>query len=234
MIQLNLLPDVKLHYIKAERQRRLVTSIAVVAALVSVGILVLLLSISGLQKKHLSDLTKDISQESSELQKKPEINKILTVQNQLGSLTDLHAKKPATSKLFSYLNQVTPVKVNITNFTIDFTQQTIVITGSSDALASVNKYVDTLKFTKYKTEEGSSEKPAFSDVVLGSFGLATGAKTSGEAASYTINLKYDPLIFDISEKPVLAVPNLTTTRSSLDSPGDLFQKAPAGVQGGGN
>jgi hypothetical protein len=62
-------------------------------------LLIILLGASGLQKKHLSDLNKDIAAESKQLKRKPDIDKILTVQNQLDILTALHAGKPAASRL---------------------------------------------------------------------------------------------------------------------------------------
>jgi len=226
MIQLNLLPDVKLEYIKAQRSRRLVTTIAVLASLVAIALLVILFSVDALQKKHLNDLKNDISSESSQLQHKPDINKILTVQNQLQSLTQLHDSKPAASRLFDYLNQVTPANVNINNFSIDFTQQTATITGTADALSSVNKYVDTLKYTKF-TVKDSNGSPAFNNVVLSSFGLDTGSQDKTQAASYTITLAYDKTIFDVTQDVKLVVPNLVTTRSQLDQPTDLFKASPA-------
>lgn len=227
MIQLNLLPDVKLEYIKAQRSRRLVTTIAVLASLAAIALLVILFSVDALQKKHLSDLESDIKSESSQLQQKPDINKILTVQNQLQSLTQLHDSKPAASRLFDYLNQVTPANVNINNFSIDFSQQTVTITGTADALSSVNKYVDTLKYTKYAVKGGSDSNPAFSNVVLSSFGLDTSAQDKSQSATYTINLSYDKTIFDVTQDIKLSVPNLVTTRSQLDQPTDLFKASPA-------
>jgi hypothetical protein len=226
MIQLNLLPDIKLAYIKAERTRRLVMSVSFLVAAAAVVILLLLLSVDGLQKKHLSDLNKDIKSESSKLQKEPQIDKILTVQSQLGSLTNLHAQEPAASKLFDYLNEVTPTSVSISDFNIDFTQQTATITGSSDNLAHVNQYVDTLKYTTYTTGDPSSKQHAFGNVVLSSFGLSSGAQDASQAANYTITMAYDQAIFDVTQNAKLQVPNITTTRLSVDQPTDLFKAAP--------
>lgn len=223
MIQLNLLPDVKLEYIKAQRQRRLVLSISALASVFAIVLLGVLLTISGLQRKHLSDVSRDIASESSQLRAKPDINKILTVQNHLESLTALHAAKPAASNLFDYLNQVTPAKVGITSFSIDFTQQTATITGTADALSSVNKYVDTLKYTKYTTDSGSDGQTAFSNVVLTSFQVDGSSKDAGQSASYTITVAYDKTIFDITQKIKLAVPNLTTTRTESGQSTDLFR-----------
>lgn len=226
MIQLNLLPDVKMEYIRAQRARRLVFTVSILATIASVGLLLLLLTVSGLQKKHLNDLSKDISSEGKQLQREPNISKILTVQNQLQSLTSLHSSKPAGARLFGYLNDVTPAKVNISDFKIDFTQQTATITGTSDSLSDVNKYADTLKFTTYTTSDNSSKTPAFSNIVLSSFSLNTGSQAASQAANYTITLSYDPAIFDITKDVKLLVPVLVTTRSQLDQPTDLFQAAP--------
>jgi Tfp pilus assembly protein PilN len=232
MIQLNLLPDVKLEYIKSERSRRLVLSVSFLVAAASIVLLLLLLSVSGLQKKHLNDLTKDIKQQSAKLQKKPQISKILTVQNQLESLTALHAQEPAAGRLFDYLNQVTPANVNITELKADFTQQTISITGTADSLSNVNKYIDTLKYTTFTTQEDSKSRPAFSNIVLSSFSLDSGSQDPSQAAKYTITLAYDPVIFDITQKVKLSVPSVTSTRLSVDQPTDLFKPAPPTKQGG--
>lgn len=227
MIQLNLLPDVKLQYIKAERTRRLVLSISFLVAGVTVLILLLLLSVEGLQKKHLSDINKDIRSESQQLQHEPQIDKILTVQNQLTSLTDLHSQEPAAGRLFDYLNETTPSNDSITDFSIDFTQQTATITGTSANLANVNQYIDTLKYTTYTTAGSSSSQPAFSNIVLSSFSLNSGAQDASQAASYTITMAYDKTIFDITQNVKLSVPSVTTTRLSVDQPTDLFKAKPA-------
>jgi Tfp pilus assembly protein PilN len=235
MIQLNLLPDVKLLYIKAQRQRRLVVSASVLVTAGSIVLLVLLLGVNGLQKKHLNDLSKDIVKENKQLESKPNINKVLTVQNQLESLTALHDGKPAVARLFTYLNEVTPASVNITSFNMDFTQYTATITGTSDSLGNVNKYVDSLKFITFTTTDDDQESkpaPAFKDVVLSSFGLNTGSKDSNQAASYTITLSYDPTIFDITKNVQLTVPSVTTTRAQISQPSDLFQASPVPAAGG--
>lgn len=230
MIQLNLLPDVKMEYIKAQRTRGLVLSSAVIIALGSIALLVLLFVVGGLQKKHINDLSKDIKADTAMLQKKPEINKILTVQNQLQSLTALHEQKPAVSNLFSYLNQVTPTQVDITNFNVDFTANTMSITGTADSLGAVNKYVDTLKFTKFSVvdgEDNSQSKAAFNNVVLSSFGVGANSSGKNRTATYTVTFAYDPAIFDVGKEIKLSVPNLTTTRSAIEQPeADLFQSAP--------
>lgn len=242
MIQFNLLPDVKLEYLKARKHRRLVIAISAITIVASLALLLSVLSVAGLQKKHLSDLSRDITSASSQLQQKPDLNKILTVQNQLQSIGTLHNSKLATPRLFEYLNQVTPAQADITNLTADFTQSSMTITGSADALSTVNQYVDTLKFTTYTTDDDKdTKKKAFGNIVLSSFNLSndtTGgtANAAGAAkkASYTITLLYDPVIFDITKTVKLDVPSQVTTRSRAEQPTALFTAptppaAPAGT-----
>lgn len=237
MIQLNLLPDVKMEYLKAQKARRLVFSVSVLVAAASVVLLLLLLSVDGLQKKHLKDLSSDINSESSKLQKEPDINKILTVQNQLESLTDLHSQKPAASRLFSYMIELTPSKVNMTDMKVDFTAQTISITGTSDSLSNVNKYIDTLKAATYTSDANPDQSlPAFSNIVLSSFDLDTDTHDPSQSANYSITAAYDKNIFDITQDIDISVPNNVPTHSLSASSTDLFKPVPSdsSKSGGGN
>lgn len=230
MIQFNLLPDVKVEYMRAQRLRRLIFTACLLVSAAAIVILVFLLGVSGLEKKHLKDLNRDIASQTTQLQNKPNIDTILTVQNQLESLTGLHDTKPAADRLFTYLNQLTPASVTINNLSIDYTQFTMTITGGADALSSVNQYVDTLKLTTYNSDKTTTSAPAFSNVVLSSFGINTSAKASGTGqlpASYTMTLSYDKNIFDITQAISLSVPSVTT-RAQIQNPGDLFST------GGGN
>jgi Tfp pilus assembly protein PilN len=226
MIQFNLLPDIKLAYIRAQRTRRLIIGIAGLTTIFSVVLLLTLLSIDGLQRKHLADLNRDITSGTQKLASQPNVNAILTLQNQLGSLTQLHDGKPAASRLFNYLNEITPAKVSLTNLQVDFTQQAITLTGAADSLSSVTQYVNTLKLTTYNTGADSDTLPAFSNIVLSSFGLNGNSIDASQAANYTINLNYDPTIFDITktigQDNSLSVPSVTT-RAQLPNATDLFK-----------
>ncbi len=226
MVQFNLLPEVKLDYIKAKHSKQGTVVIASAVALTTLTIFILLfLVVNVVQKKHLSDLNKDIKTYSSQLQNTPDLNKILTVQNQLNSLPDLHAKKPIASRLFSYLGQVTPAKASISRLHIDMEAHTLTIEGTADQLSTVNTYADTLKFTTFNTKDNSKQSSAFSNVVLTSF------SRDATSTNYNLSLSFDPAIFDGAQEVTLTVPKTTTTRSETEKPSALFQ-APANPQGG--
>lgn len=218
MIQFNLLPAVKLNYVKTKRNKRLTIMASLLVGGVSLAVLGLLFfAVQGAQRKYSKDLSKDIKVESAKLEAIPDLNKILTIQNQLNSLPGLHDKKPVASQLFTYLKQVTPANVSIANVQVDFDAQTMTITGSADSINSVNTFVDTLKFTTY-TASGTDSTNAFSAVVLSSFGR------DDKGASYQVNLKFDPLIFDATKQVTLTVPKgKITSRSETEKPDALFQ-----------
>ncbi len=224
MIQFNLLPDVKLDYIKAKRIKRFVILISITIAGALLAIMVLLfLAVNVFQKGHLDDLNVDIKKYSTELKSTQDLSKILTIQNQLNKLNKhdntpgLHDKKPVASRLFPYLSQMLPDKLSIANLDVDFEVQTMSFTGGADSLSTINKFVDTLKFTTYKIDKEPNEIKAFSSVVLTNFGR------DDIAATYQIDLKFDPLIFDSSKEISILVPKIITTRSETEKPVDLFQ-----------
>lgn len=219
MIEFNLLPDVKREYVRARRNKRvtILVSAFVSGTLVAITIL-LFIGVQLVQKKYSSDLSKDISSETKKLQSIPDINKVLTIQNQLNSLTELHDKKPVATRLLPYFTQVTPQKVSIASLDVDFEANTMSVQGSADTLSTVNKFVDTLKFTTFKTESGDKSGKAFSGVVLESFGRDV------KGTSYSITLTFDPIIFEGSSSVALTVPaNKITTRSETEKPDQLFQ-----------
>jgi hypothetical protein len=229
MIQFNLLPDIKMQYVKSERTKRVVVAASVLVSAGALFLLILMfLVVNVFQKDHLGDVNKDIKTYSTTLQNTKDLAKILTVQNQLQSLPALHEQKPVTSRLFKYLGQVVSAQINIGKLEVDFDQNTMTFTGTADALSSVNTFVDTLKFTTYSTEDGSiTSKSAFKGVVLSEF-----TRTSDKGATYTITMSFEPDIFDSSKDVGLVVPpGKITTRSETEKPTELFQPLPTNKSG---
>lgn len=231
MIQFNLLPDVKLEYIKARRTKRTVIMSSILIGSASLALFVLLfLVVNVAQKEHLKHLQNDINSSKKELQSKTDLAKILTIQNQLNSLPSLRQDNPVASRVLGYVQQLTPQKVSISTLTVNFADQTMKIEGSADSLATVNTFADTLKFTNYATtSEGkmSDSTLAFKEVVLANFAVASGnSQDKNKAATYTITLKYDKAIFSGDKDVVLQVAKQITTRSETEKPAAIFQTKP--------
>jgi Tfp pilus assembly protein PilN len=216
MVQFNLLPDVKLQFIKARRTKRLVILFSTVASAAALAVfLILVVYVDVVQKKSISDLNNDVTKYSNDLKAIPDLDKILTVQNQLKTLTGspgqpgLHDQKPVISRLFKYLSQLTPQKVTLSNLSMDFTQHTATLTGAAPTLDVVNGFVDTLKSTTYVTEVNSTKTKAFTSVVLSSF------SRNSSGASYTITLTFDQAVFDTTHTVTLTVPQSSVSNNSV-------------------
>jgi hypothetical protein len=210
MLQFNLLPDVKLEYVKTQRTKHLLTLLSFAASAVGIGLLLLAaLTVYGVQKKSLHDVNGDIKKYSTQLKSVKDLDKILTVQNQLGTLTNLHDQKPVTSRLFTYISQVTPAQASLNQLSIDFTANTLTIGGKTPGLDVVSTYTDTLKATKYSTgNSGSSKTHAFSDVVLSAF------SRNDQGATFTITCTFDPVIFSSANAVTLSAPTPATSDQS--------------------
>ncbi len=221
MIQLNLLPDVKIDYIKSRRNKRMVMAISLAVIAGSVVLFISMFSFVQAQKKHLADLNTDIGKYRSQLETTEDIGKILTVQNQLNNVDGLHDEKPSATRIVPYLTQVTPAEVTFSNISVDFTTTTFNLSGNAKDLATVNKFIDTLKFTDYKSKDNLTGK-AFTGVVLSGF------SKEDEKSTFQITFKYDPVILDNAAEVQLTVPSIISTRSSVEKP--LFQDNKEGTQ----
>lgn len=224
MIQFNLLPDIKMQYITAKRQKHTILAVSLIVAASALTIFVLLFAtVNILQKNHLRDLERDISENTKKLKDTPELSKVLTVQNQLNSLPKLHNEKPVTSRLFGYITQLTPNQASIGSLSVDYTTSNMKLTGTTDSISTINKFVDTLKFTTYNAvnPDNSTETGLpFKDVVMSSFAR------SEKETTYEISLSFDAKIFDSTKTITLSVPKKTTTRSETEKPTDLFKAIP--------
>ena len=218
MIQFNLLPDVKLQYVKAKRAQDIVILVSTVLIAVFLAIFVILyVYVSIIQKNHIKNLSNQITSSTQQITSNSNLNKILTIQNQLESLPSLYNGRPATTQLLPFVNQLTPSKATISTLAVNFVQDSGSIAGNADSLATVNTFVDTLKFTTF-TAGSIKGTNAFSGVVLTSF-----AQTSTPVGfSYSIAFSYNPEIFNESAQATLSVPNQITTRSITQQPTDLF------------
>jgi hypothetical protein len=222
MIQLNLLPDVKIEYLRTARNKRLVMGASLLVIAVSVGVMLLLTTIVyGFQKENLKDLNVDIVTYNKQLKDTPDLDKVLTIQNQLAALTGLHEKKVSANRLFPYLTQLTPSAASISQMDMDVESAALTIEGNATSLDVANTYIDTLKFTTFQEvtvdgETGGSEEKAFSNVVMTQF------TRNSTGATFTITCNYEPKIFDNTLQVKLTVPKIVSTRSLTEQPTDLF------------
>ncbi|HET9850057.1 MAG TPA: PilN domain-containing protein [Candidatus Saccharimonadales bacterium] len=219
-VQLNLLPDTKLEFNKAQHTRRLVTSICVIVSAVSLAIFIILfVTVDVLQKAQMNSAGKDVDQASSQLKNTPKIGHIITVQSQLSALSALHQSKHIPSRIYTYLSQLTPTNATINHLDLDLSQNTLSISGQASDQASVNAFVNGLKEATY-TLPGVSAAPAFPSVVESGFSITS------TGVGYTLTIQVDPKLFtntvDTQGKPVTPKLTVKSTGSGSSSSNTLF------------
>jgi hypothetical protein len=220
MIQFNLLPEIKLKYLKAQKLRRFITIGAVGLSAIAIAIFIFMLFfVDVIQKKSISDLNHDITRETAQINATKNIDTILTVQNQLNSLPALYSQRPVVLRLFDYLNQMTPQNISATTLGADFGLHTITLTGKSNNLQTVNNFIDTIKLTTYNLDTSAvvSADAPFNSVVLSSFSI-----DSTNGASFTITFSFNPIIFDESHTIKLNLPTPTSNLTNV-SPTAFFK-----------
>jgi hypothetical protein len=149
------------------------------------------------------------------------------MQTQIETLKNLHQNEPEVTNLATYLNQTIPVNASLNSLSIDFNEDTISMSGSADSLATVNQLVDNLKLATYTVSGVKGSNPAFSDVVLSSFGIISTTNQSGQPvqqANFSVNLNFNSNLFNNTEKVTLNVPTKVPTRSQLVQPNILFNQ----------
>lgn len=209
MIQVNLLPNIKIEFLRMRRMKRLtyLTSAAIsMVCVLAVG--ALSLYVRGAQNQHIRNIDKDIEEISASIKAIPNLDRVLTVQQQLQSLPDLHNKKPIFSRAFTFLNQLTPTNTGITRLSLNAEAKQMSLSGSAPSLEAVNTYVDTVKYAQYETQGVRAR--AFSNVTS-SIGRGQ------DRSTFTLTMNYDPKLFDFSATNLkLVINNVVTTRLDFE------------------
>lgn len=234
MIQLNLLPDLKKEFIKSQKTKGLVITIAVLttAGAISLSVLLFVYVTFG-QQLQITLATDSIDKKSTELAAIKDINQYLTIQNQLASLDQLHADKANYSRLFSFLNILNPSppnNINLNNAQVLTADKAVVFTGTTGSYEALNVFVDTLKNAEvsYRPngETPTVKEPMFIQVLMQDSGLAK--VNNNTVVSFTVKALYSDPVFDARNTELVAeVPNITTTQSVTGAPvpsGQLFNE----------
>lgn len=240
MIQLNLLPDIKLQYQKARRTQAKVVSGAILVSIIAVGAVILaVLWVYGVQNLQKSQLTSSIDKKYNELRSIKDIDKYVTVQNQLANISGLHADKIITSRIFDVLaklNPKAPNNVRISSLNIDTTTTTITMDGETDTFTGLETFRDTLKnaslsYTVAGSGDGTSAGAVTTEDLFTPDSIAILSQGIGKTGdnrvvvSFKISVAYNPKVFARDSANVaITVPNKETTQSKEDTP-NVFSPA---------
>lgn len=241
MIEINLIPDVKQELIKAQRVRSTVITISILVGIISIAVVVVLaMYVFTVQAVRSSLADSDITKGSKQLLAVTDLNKTVTLQNQLTKISDLNSNKKIDSRIFDILGAIIPPSPNdvqISDLSVDSTTNSITIDGqASNSYAAVEVFK--------KTIEGAQVRYTDSDSKSQTVDLASDISTSntsyGEDASgnkvlrFTLSFTYATELFSPDSKNVTVV--ITTDGDATDSylgiPKSIFTDRATDLTGG--
>lgn len=237
MIQLNLLPDLKKEFIKAQKNKGLVITASIFVTLGALGLSALFfVYVTFAQQLQISLVTQDIERKAGELSAISDIDKYLTIQNQLESIGQLHNDKGAYSRLFEFfgvLNPSPPNNINLTAAQLVTSDKSVTFNGTTASFESLNVFVDTLKNAQVTyTVDGSDEQikeTMFEQVLVQNSGL--GRVNEKQVVVFTVRAVYRDSVFSTVNNDVkVEVPAITTTPSATDAPVPQQSSSPSSDQ----
>lgn len=230
MIEINLVPDVKQELINAQRVRTSVISLSILVGIAAIGVVVVLaVWVFGVQTARGALSDDAIKKESQALSQVPDISNMLTIQNQLNKLPELHDAKSIDSRIFDVLatiNPPAPNNVTINNLSLDSASKTIEIeaqaAGGYSALEVFKKTITATKFEYIK--DGEKQSVALASEMSDGDRSYGDDSTGSPVLRFTLTFVYpDELFARTAENATIVAPSRTNvTDSFLGVPNSLF------------
>ncbi len=212
MIEINLIPDVKQELLKAQRIRSVVISSSIMTSVIALGVLALLLGyIYGVQGARGVILDNQIKEKSQSLSQVEDLSKILTIQNQLSTISSLNDKKIMSSRIFDVVSAITPTG----NSTVSFSQINVIPllvdeggeevtngggkieldgqTANYETMEAFKKRIASTSF-EYKEDGETKTVPLASNISTGEVSYGEDA-TGNKVLRFTVSFGYAPELF---------------------------------------
>jgi hypothetical protein len=235
MIEVNLIPDVKQEFIRAQRTRNTVISFSIMASIaagVAIVIFALLLGGQGVREILADNSIKD---DYATLKKNENLSNLVTIQNQLAQVSTLNNDKGINSRLFDILGGINPKDPNhvrISTVSLNPTDNSLSIEGSAaNSFTATDAFKKTILNTKvvYTDKDGKEQTINLTDSVTlnnASYGTDT---TGAKVLQFKLSFVYPKELFANTSTNVRIVsPTKVTdvTDSRTRVPDDLFSSSP--------
>jgi Flp pilus assembly protein TadG len=246
MIEINLVPDVKQEFIRAQRVRAQVISWSIFVGVIAVGAVVLLaVYVFGVQFGRSIYADSQIDNGYKTLSKTTDLSKLLTVQNQLTKITELHSASPETSRIFDTLTSVIPPAPNdiqISDLVVDTSLNNFTFTGvAPSGYAALETFKKTLSnsvveytpATDGSNQSSSSQTvPLASDISISDVHYGLDANNN-RVLTFSMGFTFAPELFDntLSNVHIVIKDIGNNTDSYIGVPKSLFTQTPTSTGG---
>lgn len=229
MIEINLIPDVKRELLKAQRARTYVISGAIITSIIAVGVVVLLLlyiyAVQGLRERNLNS---DITRENAALSEVQDLSKILTIQNQLATMSTINAEKKVDSRIFDVVAAIVPPEPNsvaISGINLDAETKTVTLEGQTRAFDSMEVFKKTIDnaIVQYQQDGKTESVPLANKIDAGQVSYGTD-ENNNKVVIFTVTFEYPDQLFSTKYSGVVIKLNVNgnVTDSYLGIPRAIF------------
>lgn len=232
MIEINLIPNVKRELLKTRAMRNRVISMSFLIGGASIAAVVALAVILGGQLAAEVVQNSGIKDRSDKLMAVEDLNKVVTIQNQLSKINAQHSGKKINSRIFDVVSAVNPPAPNNVSFSsikVNPELKTITLEGSAaNGYGALETLKKTILSTKVRTTDGAntSEVELTKDIKDGdtSFGENSEGK---KVLQFSFSFEYNEALLAPANNGVVSVITPTTKIDMTDSrqgiPGSLFK-----------
>lgn len=171
MFKINLVPEVKQEQLKINKINTILTSTAIGAG-VSILVIIVLFSIYiGARAAQISGIDKETTKVNEELVAYKDLeNTVISLETGLAEIKQVLNGGHKWSKFFVELEKVTPVDIQINNFSIENNNISMDLTGRN--VKSIDRFIKS--FSTYK----NGDQLLFKDVVVSGFSKKDGGQVS--------------------------------------------------------
>ena len=141
--EVSLVPEVKRKMIQAMKFRNIMLFICIVLASVSVGTVLIMVSIWSGQNITMSGQDARLKSMSDKINNYSSLSEFLTIQDQLGNIAQINDNKKVLSRVFSILSTILPEgpdTVSLSELSVDLSTNTLRFDAQADA--KVSPYID--------------------------------------------------------------------------------------------
>lgn len=240
MIEINLIPDVKQEFLRAQRMRNAAVSFSIMFGIIAVGVVALIAVLLGAQLVHENVQKDAITREFGKLQSVNGVSDLLTIQSQLESVSALNETRSMTSRAFDTVVAITPGAPNdikISNVTLNPAESTMTIEGStSNGYTATDVFRKTILNTKVSYVSGDSTEtvPLTDKVDMGPTSYGEDA-TGQRVLRFKLSFVYPVQLLTNAGKSVrVESPSgkIDVTDSKTRVPDTLFSQQAKDIEGG--
>lgn len=228
MIEINLIPDVKLELLKAQRTRAMVISGSILTSIIAGGIIVVLVLYLGVQGIRGSLVDQAIKDGYAKLSSVEDLSKMLTIQNQINRIDELNETKKIDSRVFDVLLAVVPPAPNavqVSQVSLNTEETTISIEGQTRAYDSMEVFKKTIESSTIVFTENDEEQQVKLAGDISTSNISYGEDPNGQKVlRFNLSFTYPPELFS-AKIPVLTIKlsvDGNVTDSYLGIPRSIF------------